>query len=467
MVERLDSIVRTVNTFAARKSEFRNLALSAVKFRCCSLLFDIAHNLYTSYEYHKYSSYYREPEEGLNEIQNVFNQILDLYKQIKTNNELTTSDECLDYLKKNFLVAFNNILTYQLLNDTNLYYISEECVEYSSEKAGDTYLGKKIRVSRNNVNILAMFNDNDRSDDLADNISLINYGKFINEIKEANPDHEVNAFITAEEKDKSKQPFRNYQFTKKLFGDTSSFRISNNFDIGYIYSNRGYTNNHDAYLRIHTHVRNNGLEIIGAPIYLFDSKTLGNILPYLSNVRIIGDLQNSKSIFITGNKTLRNQDIFSIWTIMDTIIDIYQGKSFGEDISLRTSSAPDNEVTFRSIYIDVFEVEDVLKNMPKALVKFKQNINQARMLKTDEEIRRPMLPFNAGQLGLVLVSGYVDGIIDEGDGNYHVIKGSVSKQKEDPVRRENDNTSYQFITTNSHKTVVTIVTGDGTIRELF
>ena len=152
---------------------------------------------------------------------------------------------------------------------------------------------------------------------------------------------------------------------------------------------------------------------------------------------------------------------------MDTIIDIYQGKSFGEDVSLRTSSAPDNEITFRSIYIDSSEVEDVLKNMPKALAKFKQNVNQARMLKTDEEIRRPMLPFNAGQLGLVLVSGYVDGIIDEGDGNYHVIKGSVSKQKEDPIRRENDNTSYQFITTNSHKTVVTIVTGDGTIRELF
>ena len=45
-------------------------------------------------------------------------------------------------------------------------------------------------------------------------------------------------------------------------------------------------------------------------------------------------------------------------------------------------------------------------------------------LKTEEETRHPLIPFGPGQLGLVLVSGKIDGIVDEGNGVYHVIKGS-------------------------------------------
>lgn len=48
--------------------------------------------------------------------------------------------------------------------------------------------------------------------------------------------------------------------------------------------------------------------------------------------------------------------------------------------------------------------------------------------KLSENVKQPLLPFNIGQIGLVLTSGCLDGIVDEGDGHYHVIKGRVSKK---------------------------------------
>ena len=50
--------------------------------------------------------------------------------------------------------------------------------------------------------------------------------------------------------------------------------------------------------------------------------------------------------------------------------------------------------------------------------------------KIGESTTKPLLPFNIGQLGLVLTSGCLDGIIDEGDGHYHLVKGKVSKKSE-------------------------------------
>lgn len=50
--------------------------------------------------------------------------------------------------------------------------------------------------------------------------------------------------------------------------------------------------------------------------------------------------------------------------------------------------------------------------------------------KIGESSTRPLLPFNIGQIGLVLTSGCLDGIIDEGDGHYHLVKGQVSKKSD-------------------------------------
>ena len=74
--------------------------------------------------------------------------------------------------------------------------------------------------------------------------------------------------------------------------------------------------------------------------------------------------------------------------------------------------------------MDLEEVEQIIE---KSSLMNKMWENQ-RVEKLDETIKNPLLPFNIGQLGLVLTSGCLDGIVDEGDGHSHLIKGRVSKQ---------------------------------------
>lgn len=42
-----------------------------------------------------------------------------------------------------------------------------------------------------------------------------------------------------------------------------------------------------------------------------------------------------------------------------------------------------------------------------------------------------LLPFNNGQIGLILASGYLDGLIEEKDGGAHLIKGKIEKIREE------------------------------------
>lgn len=50
--------------------------------------------------------------------------------------------------------------------------------------------------------------------------------------------------------------------------------------------------------------------------------------------------------------------------------------------------------------------------------------------KLSEHAKSPLLPFNVGQLGLILTSGCLDGVIDEGNGAMHAVKGRVIKKKD-------------------------------------
>ena len=78
---------------------------------------------------------------------------------------------------------------------------------------------------------------------------------------------------------------------------------------------------------------------------------------------------------------------------------------------------------------------------------------------SNQDTRRPLIPFSPGQLGRVLVSGDIDGIIDEGDGCYHVIKGSVYRNP--TTTTEEDGTISTEKTTYNVATSVTVMLANG------
>lgn len=73
----------------------------------------------------------------------------------------------------------------------------------------------------------------------------------------------------------------------------------------------------------------------------------------------------------------------------------------------------------------------------------------------------PLLPFNMGQVGLVLTSGCLDGIVEEVDGVYHVIKGMTTKISDTKTEISDDNNSIKSTETISNQVKINVFTADG------
>ena len=88
--------------------------------------------------------------------------------------------------------------------------------------------------------------------------------------------------------------------------------------------------------------------------------------------------------------------------------------------------------TFRGSKLDETEFAAMYEksNATEAFLKEQQ------VEKLSDNAKSPLLPFNVGQLGLILTSGCLDGVIDEGNGTSHAVKGRVIKKRD--VQREVD-----------------------------
>ena len=84
--------------------------------------------------------------------------------------------------------------------------------------------------------------------------------------------------------------------------------------------------------------------------------------------------------------------------------------------------------------------------------------------------KHPLLPFTVGQLGLVLTSGVLDGIVDEGDGHYHVVRGRNRKYKS-PAKDEekvlpNGRIQIERTSVTSNIVELSVIGPDGSYKKL-
>lgn len=77
---------------------------------------------------------------------------------------------------------------------------------------------------------------------------------------------------------------------------------------------------------------------------------------------------------------------------------------------------------------------------------------------------RPLLPFNIGQLGLILTSGCLDGIVEEGNGFCHVVKGRVIKKTDTVENIDNRTHQVQIIDTTTNRVEISAFLPDGTYK---
>lgn len=78
----------------------------------------------------------------------------------------------------------------------------------------------------------------------------------------------------------------------------------------------------------------------------------------------------------------------------------------------------------------------------------------------------PLLPFNAGQLGLVLTSGFLDGVIVEDNEHCHVVKGRTVKRTENNDNIEAINETIEVTEITSNRVEINAFLPDGTFKKL-
>jgi hypothetical protein len=190
------------------------------------------------------------------------------------------------------------------------------------------------------------------------------------------------------------------------------------------------------------YLRPNGIGVLIIPYFKMHRDMCVQISRYYKNVQVRKlcgrDFSEKGLIAIIGQKA-SNKEIDE--TIYQSLRRIYNTNGI-KDLStdpFDKLTLPNTETTidiFRGSILDMDEMDEIV-NTSGCMDDFWK---AQQVEKISETSQRPLLPFNIGQIGLVLTSGCLDGIIEEGDGNKHIIKGRVSKKSDierDPVGDNN------------------------------
>ena len=118
---------------------------------------------------------------------------------------------------------------------------------------------------------------------------------------------------------------------------------------------------------------------------------------------------------------------------------------------------PELEVQlFRGSVIDIHELTDIIENDGLYNEFYKSfDINERK------KDTSPLLPFNLGQIGLILTSGELDGIVEEVPGVNHVIKGMTVKTIDSEEIRDTQNNTVTCKNTISNMVQLSAFTADG------
>ena len=185
-------------------------------------------------------------------------------------------------------------------------------------------------------------------------------------------------------------------------------------------------------LNMNKYLRPYGAILFVIPYYRLHKDICEHIAKYYENVHIYKATgaywQEKHYVYIYGQKSISKEIDQDIYDKLRASFDPNNIPDFNSDITLnyRLPSSVITIDTFKGSMLDMDELYDIVETSG-CLDDF---FEEQKVEKIGESTTKPLLPFNIGQLGLVLTSGCLDGIIDEGDGHYHLVKGKVSKKSE-------------------------------------
>ena len=266
-----------------------------------------------------------------------------------------------------------------------------------------------------------------------------------------------------------------YKFIGGMF---STCKISNGvFDIvfsmpeytiqSYSVQNKNqYTNKKERQYLVNSlkYLKPNGLLLYVIKKYRLTKDIASVIAKYLCDVKIIEC--STDNVMIVGN---RRKDREPDQELYARLRQIYKNDFVYDEYY---NYIP--EISKTSFQIDAFKGslyhDDMLKETITTGNLLNNFIESLSNIEEEHQTRRPLLPFSVGQLGLVLTSGCLDGIVEEPDidgtgKHYHVIKGSVTKKKDkSTIAGENGSSTTEEVV--SSKVNINIIKPNGDLLTL-
>ena len=267
-------------------------------------------------------------------------------------------------------------------------------------------------------------------------------------------------------------------FSKIAKGGLSGAKCSNDvFDVALLIPTLQYTaditpmqtlrprKEVEEFKQVTKYLRKDGVLVMILPYYRLTSQMCTLIAKNykdvsIGEVRKWNDLLMIAGIKVTDDKE-PNEEIYNLLRR----VSLQRPGTTQQELNINEYTLPVDllEVNlFRGNVLDDEDINDIV-NDSSLYTSFMSK--QTNILESTEE-QQPLLPFNIGQIGLVLTSGCLDGEIEELDGHYHVIKGMVKKDmitEEVPTERRGDKETR---TTYVNKVQINVITPDGTIKTL-
>jgi hypothetical protein len=210
------------------------------------------------------------------------------------------------------------------------------------------------------------------------------------------------------------------------------------------------------------YVRPNGVVVLTIPSFRLGKDIAFMLSKMLSDVQVVKHPESPmRYITILGKKNISKEAKQDIYALLSDL-DYANLPGYGAPLNLYQIP---NEVLdvqfFRGSVLDDEELDAIVAGS-----KMYDSFWNKQNFRINNEDQRPLLPFNIGQIGLVLTSGCLDGVIEEYDGQYHAIKGMVTKVKQTIQSNNENNTERTTVETFQNMVQINIFTPDGEFIEL-
>lgn len=215
--------------------------------------------------------------------------------------------------------------------------------------------------------------------------------------------------------------------------------------------------------KITTYLNYGGVLIYYMHKYRLNASMCTYIAKNYKNVKIIEEPNEPSMITIIAQRKISNDNIDE--EVFTKLRNITQDMPCDNDIDIDyVIEGNISEVKiFRGSVLDesdILEIVSETKLMNNFLLKQNQESNP------EYNKQQPLLPFSLGQIGLVLTSGCLDGVIEELPGQYHVIKGAVKKESVHEIIKGKTKEEDKEVITHLNKVEIKILTPDGEIKIL-